>query len=300
MDGILIINKPKGRTSHDIVAKVRKIMNNKVGHTGTLDPNAIGVLPLLIGKGTLCSQYLIEHDKVYEVVLKLGIKTDTADGEGKIIEERDVSASILEEKNIKNVLNEFLGKQEQIPPIYSAIKINGKKLYEYARKGQEVEIKPRQIEIYKCELNKIDQEEKEIYFTVHCSKGTYIRSLCEDIANKLGTIGYMKELKRTKVGKFEIKQSVTVEELEKNISNTEYMDEHFISIEKAFVDQKDVIITENRIKHFLNGVKLSFDLKDGLYRIYDEKNNFIGIGNVDNKLLKRKIILYHFIYAKII
>lgn len=291
MDGILIINKPKGRTSHDIVAKVRKIMNNKVGHTGTLDPNAIGVLPLLIGKGTLCSQYLIEHDKVYEVVLKLGIKTDTADGEGKIIEERDVSASILEEKNIKNVLNEFLGKQEQIPPIYSAIKINGKKLYEYARKGQEVEIKPRQIEIYKCELNKIDQEEKEIYFTVHCSKGTYIRSLCEDIANKLGTIGYMKELKRTKVGKFEIKQSVTVEELEKNISNTEYMDEHFISIEKAFVDQKDVIITENRIKHFLNGVKLSFDLKDGLYRIYDEKNNFIGIGNVDNKLLKRKIIL---------
>lgn len=291
MDGILIINKPKGRTSHDIVAKVKKMVGSKVGHTGTLDPNATGVLPLLIGKGTLCSQYLMEHDKIYEVVLKLGIKTDTADAEGNVIEEKETQSINLEEQNVTQILKSFLGKQEQIPPMYSAIKVNGKKLYEYARKGQDVEINSRQIEIYKCELKEINIEEKEIYFEVHCSKGTYIRSLCEDIAKKLGTIGYMKELNRLRVGKFDIKQAITVEELETNISNEVFVSEHFISIEKAFEDKKTVIIPQQRLKHFLNGVKLSFDLEDGLYEIYNEKSNFIGIGMVKNKLLKREIIL---------
>lgn len=178
-----------------------------------------------------------------------------------------------------------------MPPMYSAIKVNGKKLYEYARKGQTVEIKPRQIEIYKCELKNINLEEKEVCFIVHCSKGTYIRSLCEDIAEKLGTVGYMKELERIKVGKFDIEQSITIEELESNISSEHYINQHFISIEKAFADAKFVIITENRLKHFYNGVKLSFDIEDGLYKIYDEKNNFIGIGIAKNKLLKREIIL---------
>lgn len=291
MDGILIINKPKGRTSHDIVAKVKKIVGNKVGHTGTLDPNATGVLPLLIGKGTLCSQYLMEHDKIYEVVLKLGLKTDTADSEGNVIEEKAVHQSNLDKENVKNVLDSFLGKQEQMPPMYSAIKVNGKKLYEYARKGQNVEIKPRQIEIYKCELNKINLDEKEISFAVHCSKGTYIRSLCEDIACKLETVGYMKELNRIKVGKFDIDQAITVEELEKNILNKDFLEKHFILIEKAFLEKDAITIEESRLKHFLNGVKISFNLEDGLYRIYDEKNNFIGIGSLKNHLLKREIIL---------
>lgn len=291
MDGILIINKPKGRTSHDIVAKVKRIVGNKVGHTGTLDPNATGVLPLLIGKGTLCSQYLMEHDKMYEVVLKLGIKTDTADSEGSIIEEKDVVLEKLSEKNVINVLKSFLGKQEQIPPIYSAIKVKGKKLYEYARSGQNVELKPRQIEIYRCELNKINSEENEIYFTVHCSKGTYIRSLCEDIAIKLNTIGYMKELNRVKVGKFEIDEAITVEELEKNILNEEFLIKHFITVETLFEEAKAITVKDNRIKHLLNGVKLSFDLEDGLYKIYDEKRKFIGIGSIKNKLLKREIII---------
>ena len=291
MDGILIINKPKGRTSHDIVAKVKRVVGNKVGHTGTLDPNATGVLPLLIGKGTLCSQYLIEHDKIYEVVLKLGAKTDTADIEGNIIEEQEVIMESLDENNVLAVLSSFLGKQEQIPPMYSAIKVNGKKLYEYARKGQTVEIKPRQIEIYKCELKQINFKEKEINFTVHCSKGTYIRSLCEDIAEKLGTIGYMKELNRIKVGKFGIEQSITIEELENNISNEIFMKEHFISIEESFKEKGSIIIPENRLKHFINGVKLSFKLEDDLYKIYNEENRFIGIGSVKNNLLKREIII---------
>ena len=184
MDGIILINKPKEWTSHDIVNKVKKILNEKVGHTGTLDPMATGVLPLLVGKGTLCSKYLINHNKTYKVKLELGKKTDTADTEGKIVEEKEVTNKMLEKTVIKEVLNKFLGKQEQIPPIYSAIKVNGKKLYEYARKGQTVEIKPRQIEIYSIELLSIDKKLKQIEFKVSCSKGTYIRSLCEDRGNK--------------------------------------------------------------------------------------------------------------------
>ena len=152
MDGIIIINKTKGCTSHDIVYKIKKMFNQKVGHTGTLDPMAEGVLPILIGKGTQCSKYLINHDKKYLVKLQLGIKTDTADSDGKIIEEKQINTNLITEENIINTLKSFIGKQEQIPPIYSAIKVNGKKLYEYARKGQEVELKPRQIEIYNIEL----------------------------------------------------------------------------------------------------------------------------------------------------
>ena len=188
MDGIVIINKPKQQTSHDIVRKAKKILNEKVGHTGTLDPNATGVLPLLIGKGTELSKYLINHDKIYKVTLKLGEKRDTADSEGKVIETQEVLPEVLEKENIQQVFKNFAGKQEQIPPMYSAIKVNGKKLYEYARKGQKIELQPRKIEIYFLNLIEINQEEKEIKFEIGCSKGTYIRSVCEDIAKKLGTV----------------------------------------------------------------------------------------------------------------
>ena len=179
MNGIVIINKPKGCTSHDVVYKVKKLFNEKVGHTGTLDPMAEGVLPVLVGKGTLLSKYSINHDKKYVVKLQLGIKTDTADSEGKIIEEKDMDLSIFNQEKLNEILKTFIGKQEQIPPIYSAIKVNGKKLYEYARKGQNVEIKPRQIEIYDINLINFSKEEKQIEFEVFCGKGTYIRSLCE-------------------------------------------------------------------------------------------------------------------------
>lgn len=291
MDGILIINKEKGKTSHDIVYKVKKILNEKVGHTGTLDPNATGVLPLLIGKGTQCSQYLIEHDKEYDVNLKLGIRTDTADVEGKIIEERKVPEEALQEEHVKNILKSFLGEQEQIPPMYSAIKVNGKKLYEYARKGQTIELKPRKITIYQCELIKINKEEQEINFKVHCSKGTYIRSLCEDLANKLGTVGYMKDLNRIKVGKFSIDESITIDKLEENYQNKDFMDRYFITIEKLFIENPSITINNQRMKHFFNGVKLSYKLDDNIYRIYDEENKFIGIGSLKNEFLKREIVL---------
>ena len=284
MDGIIIINKPKNYTSHDIVRKAKKLLNEKVGHTGTLDPNATGVLPLLIGKGTLLSKYLIEHDKIYEAVLKLGEKTDTADGEGKVLESQNVEQSILKKENIERIFNNLEGKQEQIPPMYSAIKLNGKKVYEYARKGIEVEVKPRTIEIYKLELIKI--EDMEIIFRVSCSKGTYIRTLCEKIAEELGTIGYMKELKRIQVGEFNIKDSITIEELE----NQEIVSNKFITIEKYFSNYENIVLNERKFQLFLNGVQLTYELKDGIYKIYKE-NEFIGIGTVKNKLLKRDIII---------
>ena len=282
MDGIIIINKPKNCTSHDIVRKAKKILNEKVGHTGTLDPNATGVLPLLIGKGTQISKYIINHDKVYEAVLQLGTKTDTADVEGKIIEEKTVTERALEKENIEKVLEELTGEQEQIPPMYSAIKINGKKLYEYARKGETIEVKPRTINIYKLELINIDKEKKQIEFRIHCSKGTYIRTVCENVAERLETVGYMKELKRTQVGEFKIEDSISIEELEEK--------KECITIEEYFKNYKNINLDSKRLQLFLNGVKLTWQVEDGIYKIYNN-GNFIGIGTVKNNLLKRDIII---------
>lgn len=291
MNGIIVINKSKGCTSHDIVYKVKKMFNEKVGHTGTLDPMAEGVLPILIGKGTLLSKYLINHDKKYIVKLQLGIKTDTADSEGKIIEEHQVNTELLSKENITNVLISFIGKQEQIPPIYSAIKVNGKKLYEYARKGQEVELKPRQIEIYDINLISYSLEEKQIEFEVFCGKGTYIRSLCEDIAKKFETVGYMKSLKRIQVGEFKIENSVKIDELEHNINNEEFINSKIISIEKIFDKKNSIKLNNRKLQLFLNGVKLTQNYDDGIYKVYNEEKRFIGIGIVENKLLKRDIVL---------
>ena len=292
MNGIIIIDKPKNCTSHDIVRKAKRIFDQKVGHTGTLDPNATGVLPLLIGKGTQIAKYIINHDKTYEAVLKLGEKTDTADIEGKILETKEVPKESLQNEKVKEVLKSFIGKKEQIPPIYSAIKVKGKKLYEYARKGVKVEIQPRQIEIYDIELINIEQQNKTIKFKVKCSKGTYIRTLCEDIAKKLDTVGYMKELNRTQVGEFEIENSITIDELEKQIINQKELEKkkYYISIEKYFNMCKNINLNEKKLQLFLNGVQLTWKLEDGIYKIYND-NYFIGIGTIKNNLLKRDIIL---------
>lgn len=282
MDGIIIINKPKNYTSHDIVQKAKKLLNEKVGHTGTLDPMATGVLPLLIGKGTLCSKYLINHDKIYEVQLTLGSKTDTADREGKIIEEKEIPQNTFQKEAIEKVLQSFLGKQEQIPPIYSAIKVKGKKLYEYARKGQTVEIQPRLIEIYEIKLLRMKEKEKQIEFQVHCSKGTYIRSLCEDIAERLHTVGYMSELNRIQVGEFSINEAISLQQLQEGRIS-------YITMEELFREKQAISLEKQRLQPFLNGVKLTMKQQDGVYRIYvDEK--FIGIGIVNKEFLKRDII----------
>ena len=290
MDGILIVNKPKEYTSHDVVAKVKKICNEKVGHTGTLDPMATGVLPLLLGKGTKLSKYLINHDKIYIATLKLGEKTETSDSEGKIIEEKEVNLLKLEEKNVEQVLKQFIGRQKQTPSIYSAIKVNGKKLYEYARNNIQVQIPKREIEIFDIELLNINKQQKTIQFKVHCSKGTYIRTLCESIAEKLETVGYMKELHRVKVGEFDISQATTIEEIENNKQSKEFWNIHFISIEKFFKNKPLIELDENKLNLFLNGVQLSTNKTDGLYQI-KVNNKFTGIGIVENKKLKRELVL---------
>lgn len=284
-DGIIIINKGQGCTSHDVVYQVKKIFGKKVGHTGTLDPMATGVLPILIGEGTRLSKYLINHDKTYIVKLQLGQKTDTADSEGQVIEEKEVLKENLRKIKIEEILKSFIGKQEQIPPMYSAIKVKGKKLYEYARKGQKVEIEPRKIEIYNIEFLNIDTNQKQIEFKVDCSKGTYIRSLCESIAEKLETVGYMLGLQRTRVGQFIIEQSITIDELKENLENS------LITIEELFKDKQSIVLeNKRRLELFLNGVNLTYKLEDDIYKIYCE-NEFIGIGIIKDELLKRDIVL---------
>lgn len=287
MDGILIIDKPKEFTSHDVVAIVKKLTGEKVGHTGTLDPNATGVLPLLIGKATGLSKYLINHDKTYIATVKLGIKTDTADGEGNVIEEQDVTKLALEEAIIKQALESMQGKQEQTPPMYSAIKVQGKKLYEYARKGETVKVAPRSIEIYHTKLLEYKQEATEITFEVSCSKGTYIRTVCEELAERLGTVGYMKDLRRTQVGDFYIDQAIKIEDIQKQ---PELLQEKIITIEQFFKDKQDIQLTDKKLELFLNGVQLTHLLEDEVYRIYHNKE-FVGSGIVSNRLLKRDIII---------
>jgi tRNA pseudouridine55 synthase len=278
MDGILIINKPQGYTSHDIVNIVKKALNTpKVGHTGTLDPNATGVLPILIGKATKVSKYLIEHNKTYVAELALGEKSSTGDTEGEIIEKKEVP--LLNEEQIKQVLKSFEGKQMQTPPIYSSIKINGKKAYEYARKGQNIQLEPRPIEIMKISFIKF--ENNVLKYEVQCSKGTYIRVLCEDIAERLGTVGLMKNLCRTRVNEFDIEDSCKIEQIAK---------EKIISIEKVCNIKPKIELDDKTKEKFLNGVKLNFNMENGVYRIYNKKI-FLGLGVINNNILKRDVII---------
>lgn len=291
MNGVILINKEKNISSFGVVAKVRKILNiKKVGHSGTLDPEATGLLPILVGNGTKISKYLIEHDKTYIAKLKFGIKTDTADSEGEIIKKDNFKLNKKDENFYIESFNSFVGKMSQFPPKYSAIKVDGKKLYEYARKNEEVEIKPREIEIYNIKIISINYDENEIDFKVSCSKGTYIRTFCEDIAKKLKTCGYMKELKRTRVDNFRIEDAITLEELENNKNNEEYLKNKIISIENIFENKNKINLNERKKELFLNGVKLTHDLKDDIYLVYSN-NVFLGLGTVQNKLLKRDVIV---------
>ena len=276
MDGILIVDKEKGKTSFDVIREIRKKYNiKKVGHIGTLDPMATGVLPVLLGEATKLSDYLMNHDKEYIAELELGIKTDTGDSEGSIIQEKSLRK--IKKEEIEKALESFLGENHQIPPMYSAIKINGKKLYELAREGKEIKRQARKIEIYDIKLLDIENDESEntkiIKYKVQCSKGTYIRVLCEDIAERLGICGYMKDLRRTKVGNF------TLQDKDK-----------ILSIEEVLKEFPNYDLKEGEYKKIINGVGINVKLTDGLIKIYN-KNNFLGVGEIKNNILKRKIIL---------
>lgn len=292
MNRIIIIDKPLNVSSQGVVSRVKKILNvKKAGHTGTLDPMASGVLPILVGDTTKLSKYLIEHDKTYVATVTLGESRTTGDVEGEVVEKDDFDINSITEEDIINVLNSFLGETEQIPSIYSAIKINGKKLYEYAREGEEINIPTRKIFIKSIKLLSVNKEKKSFDYEVEVSKGTYIRTLSEDIAKKLGTIGYMSSLRRTRVDKFDLKKAVTLEALEENKGKEFFENIHFLKTEDVFSSLEKIVLNKRKEELFLNGVKLTFDFPDGIYNIYTFENKYLGIGIVENKLLKRDVII---------
>ena len=286
ISGILNINKPSGITSHDVVKVIRKIFKGqKIGHTGTLDPLASGVLPICIGKATKLSDILTAKDKKYRVKCLLGVETDTYDITGKVVEAGIVDK---DEIYIKERIKRFIGKQQQIPPIYSAIKVNGKKLYEYARENKEIEIKPRDIEIFSIDNIKYDKSSHEVSFDVHCTKGTYIRSLVHDIGIKLGTKATMTALTRLKSGNFLIEDSVDMQEfLEMQYPE---MLEKVITIEEYYKENKKVVLSEEDVVHFINGMTIEVEgLDNKIVRVYQGKK-FIGIGTVKENHLKRYLV----------
>ncbi len=237
MNGILLIHKPTGMTSHDVVNQIRKILHTrKVGHCGTLDPDATGVLVLCIGKATKALQFLMSEEKEYIATLSLGKSTNTFDASGKVLEEK----TFYGVENVAETFQSFVGKQKQMPPLYSAIKVNGKKLYEYARNDQEVHVEPRDIEIKEIEVLKC--ENQEITFRVLCSKGTYIRSLCVDIAEKLGYPGHMSQLIRTQSGNFRIEDCVSIEDVVQGHYRLLSLEEAFSHFEKYIVDDENIVI----------------------------------------------------------
>lgn len=290
MNGVINIFKNKGMTSFDVVRIVRKIAKEKkVGHTGTLDPEATGVLPICLGKATKIIDYIMVAKKSYFVRFKLGIITSTYDLEGEIIEENSIES--IKENEVLKVIEGFKGEYSQIPPMYSALKQNGVRLYDLARQGIEVHREGRSVKIY--DINNIEISLPYVSMEVTCSKGTYIRSLCYDIGKSLGVGGTVVDLKRTMTASFHEDQSINISNLnEDNISDV------LISIEDALIDYPKLNVEKGYSRLLINGVKV-FDTRaikgpveiNKLYRIYDEENNFIGLGKKDNEGLKIEKLL---------
>ncbi len=296
MDGIINVYKEKGFTSHDVVAKLRGILKQKkIGHTGTLDPDAEGVLPVCLGKATKVCELLTDKDKTYETVMKLGIVTDTQDMTGTVLEEREIflsTNSILSKnemcKEIQEACLSFLGKYDQIPPMYSALKVNGKKLYELAREGKEVERKARCVTIYELIVEEINLEHKEVKMTVSCSKGTYIRTLCHDIGAKLGCGACMKSLKRTRVERFRAEESLTLGKIEE-LTRQGQIEAYLLPVDEVFVSLPKMVVKESGCRLVYNGNyfyskhvdRTNSDTKEnillGKVRVYDFQNRFIGL-----------------------
>lgn len=277
MFGFINIYKPKGKTSHDVVAILRRITKIKqIGHTGTLDPFAEGVLPICIGKATRLIEYL-DDDKAYIGTVQLGKSTSTYDTEGEIVKTSDKKIS---KEEIEIALQQFRGKFQQLPPIYSAIKVNGKKLYEYARKGEDVEIKPREVEIFKLEIVDFDEENQTVDLHIECSKGTYIRSIANDLGNVLGCYGHLIKLVRTKAGKFELANSFKLDELEskENVSNN-------MIYPLEYLDYPKYSLNENEKQKVSNGMSINIDLSDGLCVLVWEKE-LAAIAEIKDKKAK--------------
>lgn len=295
MTGIILLDKPKGITSFGAVARVRRICGEKkCGHTGTLDPMATGVLTVMLGGATRFCELLPSHDKAYIATFRLGTVTDTLDITGKVLETREVNVTA---EQVREKIKDFIGDISQLPPMYSAVSVNGQRLYDLARQGIEVERKAREVTVFSIEMLSEKEQTGEYEISVECSSGTYIRTLIADLGEALGCGAVMTELRRTKANGFDISQAVTPEELEEKMKNGE-IEEVLIPVDKALEEYPVITVSEAQAKRFRNGGELDLQRLRcpkmlGVYRIYDPEGNFIGLGEIgqgDSLTIKRVFV----------
>ena len=277
-NGILVIDKSAGWTSQDVAAKLRGVFHERrVGHGGTLDPMATGVLPIFIGRATRAAEFLESAEKEYVAGLRLGVVTDTQDTSGNILETHPVAVT---REEVQAALRQFLGPIEQIPPMYSAIKINGQKLYELARRGQEVERKPRSITIHELEL--LEGADADYLLRVRCSKGTYVRTLCHDLGRALGCGGCMSSLRRTRAGSFTLSQAVTMQQV-LNFAAEQAPQSLLMPVDAVFSMHPPLIVTMGQAAKLKNGAQIKdWQFRPGTYRVYAEDGEFLLLGRVEN------------------
>lgn len=289
MNGIINIYKEAGYTSFDVVAKLRGILREKkIGHTGTLDPDAVGVLPVCIGNATKVCELLTDKDKVYEAVLQLGLTTDTQDATGTVLRDRSELLPALTQEAVEQAIHSFIGAYDQVPPMYSALKVGGKKLCDLAREGIEVERKARTVHIYEIEI--VQMQLPLVTMRVHCSKGTYIRTLCDDIGEKLGVGGLMKHLVRTRVSRFSIEEALTLAQVEEHRDNGT-LEQILLPVDGVFSEYEVLHVVDEAQKKLQNGNRLTAEdlaetvsgkaLENARYRIYDKTGKFYGIYGFD-------------------
>lgn len=281
MNGIILVDKPCGWTSHDVVGKLRGILRERrIGHSGTLDPMATGLLVVFAGRATRAVEFAEADSKEYIAGLRLGVSTDTQDTTGNVL---NTCETLPSKDELIAAANGFLGEISQIPPMYSAIKMNGKKLYELARRGEIVERSPRKVTISKLEL--VGEDKCDYILDIHCSKGTYIRTLCSDIGDKLGCGGCMSSLRRVKAGVFSITQAHTMEQIQA-AADLGGLDGIIIPVDTLFTDKPKLTVNEFEEKKLRNGNTIKTKSADGTYRVYSESGEFLLLAEVKDNLLK--------------
>ncbi len=277
MDGIVIVDKPQEWTSQDVTARLRRVFQTRrIGHGGTLDPMATGVLPVFVGRATRGVEFFEHAEKTYETVLRLGITTDTEDMTGTVLTETEVN---ITQENLDTVLPKFRGEILQVPPMYSALKVNGQKLCDLARKGREVERQPRPITIHELEL--LEVGENTLRLRVRCSKGTYIRTLCKDIGEALGCGGCMESLRRISAGEYTIEEAVPLQTL----LETEHPENYLRGVDTMFRQYPALTLTANQEKRCRNGNSFSMDLPEGTYRAYGQNGEFLMLAKQENGVM---------------
>ena len=293
INGILLLDKPSGMTSNMALQIIKKLFEaEKAGHTGSLDPIATGILPICFGQATKVSRYLIESSKIYHVIAKLGIKTITGDREGKILREK--ISDKFNNKKIENALRLFIGKTEQMPPMFSAIKVNGTRLYKHARKGLTITRKKRNIVVHDISLKNYNGEFIELI--IHCSKGTYIRTLVEDIASQLNTYAHVFELRRLSIDLLDCENMVTLKELE-NAKKNHALDKHLLPLDIAIQSLPKICISKKYQSNFSQGQKIKLPLEDTIInkniRVYDHKNQIVGLGCIESDGFLKPIRIFN-------